>query len=71
MLQIGVGQNMEQVNDMYLFMYVWVVYDYIYIYIYISFDKAKNPSNQLISIVLNISHYGKMNVMDEMYPIMD
>jgi predicted transcriptional regulator len=43
----------------------------IYIYIYISFDKAKNPSNQLISIVLNISHYGKMNVMDEMYPIMD
>jgi hypothetical protein len=34
MLQIGVGQNMEQVNDMYLFMYVWVVYDYIYIYIY-------------------------------------
>ncbi len=31
MLQVGVGQNMEQVNDMYLFMYVWVVYDYIYI----------------------------------------
>jgi hypothetical protein len=65
MLQIGVGQNMEQVNDMYLFMYVWVVYDCI------SFDKAKNPSSQLLSIFLNICHYGKMNVMDEMYPIMD
>jgi hypothetical protein len=46
-------------------MYVWVVYDCI------SFDKAKNPSNQLLSIFLNIRHYGKMNVMDEMYPIMD
>jgi hypothetical protein len=50
---------------MYLFMYVWVVYDCI------SFDEAKNPSNQLLSIVLNIHHYGKMNVMYEMYPIMD
>jgi hypothetical protein len=33
--------------------------------------RPRNPSNQLLRIVLNIRHYRKMNVMDEMYPIMD
>jgi hypothetical protein len=45
MLQIGVGQNMEQVNDMYLFMYVWVVYDYIYIYIYILWQGQESKQS--------------------------
>ncbi len=65
MLQIDVGQNMEQVNDMYLLcMYglCMIVYP---------LTRPRNPSDQLLSIVLNIRHYGKMNVMDEMYSIMD
>jgi hypothetical protein len=45
MLQTGVGQNMEQVNDMYLFMYVWVVYDYIYIYIYILWQGQESKQS--------------------------